>query len=410
MNIIKRFLDTMSVQERNNNTSTTVSPVNQINQIGTIFQNLSGSNNLLSNASVIRGIAAISNAISSMKINEYKIINKEKIEVDTNLEHILNCSPNNFISATLFKKQLIENVFNTGNSLIRIERSLNNEILSLVLLDSNLFTCNYDRTNCVPHYFYAGKEIDITDYLLIYFFPDAGFGGYYGKSLIQYANEVLKKTKTVENFESNYFNGSAISGILSPVNSDRPVPKQQAEQAKRDFFTASSQNGIVVLDGQMKYDRISTNAKDNALLEIQQFNVSQIARVLNIPSSYLFSDTSAITEQDQITFYSQTLQPLISIIENEMKRKFFFKSECSKRSIEFDYESLIKSDRQTLASYYSQLFNLAAISPNQICKKLNLPTSALAGMDDRYVLQNAQPIQYNLNLVKAGLINNDTNE
>lgn len=408
MNIIKRFLDTLSVQERNNNNiNVSVSPVNQI---GTIFQSVTGSNNLLSNASVIRGIAAISNAIASMKINEYKIINNEKNEVDTNLEHILNCSPNNFISATIFKKQLIENVFQTGNSLIRIERSLNNEILSLVLLDSNLFTCNYDRINNIPHYFYSGKEIDITDYLLIYFYPDSAHGGYYGKSLIQYANEVLKKTKTVENFESNYFNGSAISGILSPVNSDRPVPRTQAEQAKKDFFTASSQNGIVVLDGQMKYDRISTNAKDNALLEIQQFNVSQIARVLNIPSSYLFSDVSAITEQDQITFYSQTLQPIISIIENEMKRKFFFRSECSKRSIEFDYESLIKSDRQTLASYYSQLFNLAAISPNEICRKLNLPTSALEGMNDRYVLQNAQPIQYNLNLVKAGLINNESNE
>lgn len=408
MNIIKRFLDTVSVQERNNNQ--TINNISSINQIGNIFQSINGSNNLLSNASVIRGIAAISNAISSMKINEYKIVNNEKIEVDTNLEHILNCSPNNFISATIFKKQLIENVFNTGNSLIRIERSLNNEILSLVMLDSNLFNCQYDRINNIPHYYYAGKEIDITDYLLIYFYPDAQFGGYYGKSLIQYANEVLKKTKTVENFESNYFNGSAISGILSPVNSDRPVPRTQAEQAKKDFFTASSQNGIVVLDGQMKYDRISTNAKDNALLEIQQFNVSQIARVLNIPSSYLFSDVSAITEQDQITFYSQTLQPLISIIENEMKRKFFFRSECSKRSIEFDYESLIKSDRQTLASYYSQLFNLAAISPNQICKKLNLPTSNLEGMDSRYILQNAQPIDINLNLVKAGLINNDTTE
>lgn len=407
MNFFKRMLDTVSVQSRSNENINTTPP---ISQIGSIFQSISGSNNLLSNASVIRGISAISNAIASMKINEYRIVNNEKNEIDTNLEHILNFSPNQFISAALFKKQMIENVFQTGNSLIRIERSLNNEILSLVLLDSNLFTCVYDRINCVPKYFYSGKEIDITDYLLIYFYPDSNYGGYFGKPLTQYANEVLKKTKTVENFESNYFNGSAISGILSPINSDRPVPKSQAEQAKKDFFTASSQNGIVVLDGQMKYDRISTNAKDNALLEIQQFNVSQIARILNIPSSYLFSDNNAITEQDQITFYSQCLQPIITIIENEMKRKFFFKSECSKRSIEFDYESLIKSDRQTLASYYSQLFNLGTVSPNEICKKLNLPTSDLQGTDSRYILQNAQPIDINLNLVKAGLISNDRNE
>lgn len=381
---------------------------NSINQIGLINTLLSFNGNLLSNASVIRAISSISNAISSMKINEYRIINGEKTEVDTQLEYLLNTSSNAYMSGSLFKKLLVENVFKYGNSLVKIERTLNNDIVSLTLLDSNQLICKYDKLNCIPTYYYSGTEIDISDYLLIYFYPDSNYGGYFGMNLASYAKETLKKVKTVENFESNYFNGSAISGILSPVNSDRPLPKSQAEQAKKDFFTASASNGIVVLDGQMKYDRISTNAKDNALIEIQQFNVNQIARVMNIPTCYLF-DGSSITEQDQLTFYSQTLQPIINLIENEMKRKFFFKSDYNKRTIEFDYESLIKSDRQTLASYYSQLFNLGVISPNEICKKLNLPTSNLNGTDSRYILQNAQPIDLNLNLVKAGLINEENN-
>lgn len=402
MNIINRFLNTISVTEKRSNTIPT--NTNNINQIGNIYQSLNVSGSLLSNASVLRAIEAVSNAISSMKINEYKVINKEKIEVDTNIEYLLNCSPNNYISAFLFKKNLIENVFKTGNSLIKIERDLNNNILSLVQLDSNLLTCVYDRINNTPSYNYAGKAIDITDYLLIYFYPDQNFGGFFGKSLSQHANEVLKKIKTIENFETNYFNGNAISGLLSPVNQDRPLPKSQAEQAKKDFFAASSSNGIVVLDSQLKYERVSTNAKDNSLLELQQFNVAQVARILNIPTSYLFSDSSSITEQDQITFYGQTLMPLISIIENELKRKLFFKSEYNKRTIEFDYDSLIKSDRITLASYYSQLFNMGSISPNEICRKLNIPISTQEGSDSRYLLQNNQPIDLNLNAVKAGLI------
>lgn len=400
MNIINRFIDTLSVSDKRSNTiPTTATAINQIGNISTT--GFFGIGNLLSNASVIRAIDAISNAISSMKINEYKIVNKEKIEVDSNIEYLLNCSPNNYISAFLFKKNLIENVFRTGNSLIKIERDLNNNILSLIQLDSMQLSCVYDRITNTPKYFYQAKQIDITDYMLIYFYPDSNFGGFFGKSLEKHANEVLKKIKTVENFESNYFSGNAISGLLSPINQDRPLPKLQAEQAKKDFFTASSTNGIVVLDSQLKYERVSTNVKDNALIELQQFNVAQVARILNIPASYLFSDSSTITEQDQITFYSQTLMPIISIFENEMKRKLFFKSEYGKRTIEFDYDSLIKSDRITLASYYSQLFYMGSISPNEICRRLNLPVSSQEGSDSRYLLQNNQPIDLNLNTVKA---------
>ena len=119
----------------------------------------------------------------------------------------------------------------------------------------------------------------------------------------------------------------------------------------------------------MRYDRVSTNAKDNALLELQQFNVNQVARVLNIPVSYLF-DGSSITEQEQTIFITQTIAPIASILLSEMKRKFFFKSEYRKRDLEFNFESLIKSDR-------------------------------------RYIEQNIQPIDVNLNAVKAGLITSE---
>ena len=129
-------------------------------------------------------------------------------------------------------------------------------------------------------------------------------------------------------------------------------------------------------------------------------------RVLNIPVSYLF-DGSAITEQEQTIFITQTIAPIASILNNEMKRKFFFKSEYKTRDLQFNFESLIKSDRTTIASYYSQLFRLGVISPNEICKKLNLQTSTIEGTDNRYIEQNIQPIDINLNAVKAGLISNE---
>ena len=105
---------------------------NSINQIGLINTLLSSNGNLLSNASVIRAISSISSAISSMKINEYRIINGEKTEVDTQLEYLLNTSSNAYMSGSLFKKLLVENVFKYGNSLVKIERTLNNDIVSVM--------------------------------------------------------------------------------------------------------------------------------------------------------------------------------------------------------------------------------------------------------------------------------------
>ena len=402
MNIFKRF---NNVIKRENKAEVPVTNSTGITSNIPIY-NLLTNSNVMQNASVLRGISAIANAISILELNEFKLLNGDKIPVDSNIEYLLNCSPNDYITSSNFKRKLIENVFNYGNGLVKIERDLNNNITALYLCDSTKFSCKYNQITNIPTYYYMGKQIDITDYLLIYLYADSATNGYSGIPLKQYAMNVLKKVNTVENFESNYFNGNAITGILSPTTPDRPLPQQQAEKAKKDFLNASSNNGIVVLDGQMKYDRVSTNAKDNALLELQEFNVNQVARVLNIPVSYLF-DGSAITEQEQTIFITQTIAPIASILLSEMKRKFFFKSEYRKRDLEFNYESLIKSDRTTIASYYSQLFRLGVISPNEICKKLNLQTSTIEGTDNRYIEQNIQPIDINLNAVKAGLISNE---
>ena len=402
MNIFKRFNNVIKIGNKAEIPATQTTGVTANIPIYNLLTN----GNVMQNASVLRGISAIANAISILELNEFKLLNGDKIPVDSNIEYLLNCSPNDYITSSNFKKKLIENVFNYGNGLVKIERDLNNYITGLYLCDSTKFSCKYNQISNIPTYYYQGKQIDITDYLLIYFYADSATNGYSGIPLKQYAMNVLKKVNTVENFESNYFNGNAITGILSPTTPDRPLPQTQAEKAKKDFLNASANNGIVVLDGQMKYDRVSTNAKDNALLELQQFNVNQIARVINIPVSYLF-DGSAITEQEQTIFLTQTIAPIASILINEMKRKFFFKSEYKTRDLEFNYESLIKSDRTTIASYYSQLFRLGVISPNEICKKLNLQTSNLDGTDGRYIEQNIQPIDVNLNAVKAGLISNE---
>lgn len=396
------FRNIFNTTEKRELTGSTLTPPSILGTYN-FFGGVGGS--LLGNAAVIRSISAISSAIASMKINEYRVIANEKQEIDSNLEYLLNCAPNNFQSAYNFKKVLIENVFNYGNVLVKINRDINNNILSLIILNSSYFTCNYNPSTCEPTYYYQGKILDMSEYLHIYFYPDSNFGGFFGKNLVKYASSVLSKTRNVESFQENFYTGGgAVAGILTPrADGDlRALSKTQLEAAKNGFLaqTQTNINGVVMLDRDLQYQKISTNAKDSQLLEVQDFNVLEISRIMNLCPSYLFKSEKEITEQDQITFYTQTLQPLITLIENELQRKLFFRTEYKTRKIEFDYESLIKSSRATQADYYTKLFNLGVVSPNEICRKLNLPISNEKGSDDRYILQNAQPLKLNLNEVK----------
>lgn len=402
MNIRNIFQKT----EKRELSTTTLDLTNPV--LGSMFFNQNGTNTLLSNAAVIRAMSAISSAIASMKINEYKLIAGEKFEVETNLEYLLNCQPNSFISAFNFKKNMVENVFNYGNAIIKIERDINNNILELRLLDSNYFTCIYNQVQGTPQFYFMGKALDMSEYLHIYFYPDKNYGGYFGKSLVKYASSVLNKNRNVEVFQDTFFSSGGINGVLTPRQQDaRATSPKKLQEAKDAFLNQANQNlgsfsGVVMLDTDLEYQRISQNAKDSMLLEISEFNVLEVARILNIPGSYLFKDSKEIGEQDQITFYTQTLQPLITLIENELQRKLFFRNEYLIRKIEFQYDSLIKSSLATQADFYTKIFQLGAISPNEIAKKIGLKTTSEDGSDSRYILQNAQKLSMNLNDVKAG--------
>ena len=69
-----------------------------VQQVGVITNFISNVGNIMGNASVMRAISAIANAISILEISEYKLINGNRIPIDSNIEYLLNCSPNDFLT------------------------------------------------------------------------------------------------------------------------------------------------------------------------------------------------------------------------------------------------------------------------------------------------------------------------
>lgn len=370
---------------------------------GNLFANMMGSNQqAINNSCIQRAVSAISNSCASIKAYEYRIINNtEKQRTYSQLDNILNIQVNPNMSAFQFKKSLIENAIYYGNAIVKINRTLDNHINSLELLNSNLLTCNYDQQKNTATYYYAGRDLskDLDDFIIFFIYDSLQHNGTWGVSLAQYATETLKKSGAITSYQNSWFNGSSVTGILSPITPDRVQNTKKAEETKKQFINGSI-DGVVFLDGEYKYDKLSVNSKDAALYELSVLNTSDLARVMNVPLEYFFVDKSTISEETRITFLDQTIFPILEKFETELQRKLYFKSDWNKYTVEFDYESVLKINKQAQADYFAKLFLCGGLSPNEIRSKINMPLSTEKLANELWTSQNTQPISANLNVIK----------
>ena len=86
-----------------------------------------------------------------------------------------------------------------------------------------------------------------------------------------------------------------------------------------------------------------------------------------------------------------SLTSLLEKYEEEFKRKLYLPSEKTGIVVKFDIASLLRVDRQSLASYYQTLFNIGAITPNEIRRELNLP--AIENGDNAFVQVNMSTLK-----------------
>lgn len=115
------------------------------------------------------------------------------------------------------------------------------------------------------------------------------------------------------------------------------------------------------------------------MLQTRQYNVSDIARFFGINPVLLGQkDSSSYTtlEMVQSDFLIHTLMPYIAMIEEEFKLKL---NPDKNIKIEFDVNYMLKTTKQTEASYYSTLVSSGIMTVNEVRKELGL--SELEGGD-----------------------------
>ena len=110
--------------------------------------------------------------------------------------------------------------------------------------------------------------------------------------------------------------------------------RQQAEQRRKDIETqlSGSKYGIAYTDGTERITQLNRSVENNLMKQIE-YLTSMLYRQLGITQSIL--DGTA-DEKTMLNYYNRTIEPIISAIVDEMKRKFLTKTARSQlQSISF---------------------------------------------------------------------------
>lgn len=358
-------------------------------------------------STVYRCVDVISDSIAQLPLEPYitdKNGYKQKFTQHPTY-WLLNKEPNKKMSRYTFIKTMIVSMLLKGNAYAYIERDKLGNAKALHFIDSSLVTIanSNNLADDNIYYFVTGIKGVVEDCNMIHLL-NFSYDGLNGISTLQHAKQTLGLATDSEAHAAGFFKGGAnLAGILKV---DSPLTTKQKTDLKTSWQTAFSPstgtpNGVAVLEGNMEFQPITVNPSDAQLLETREFNVIDICRFFGVSPVKAFdlSNSSYSTvEATELAFLTDTLAPLLEKIELEFERKLYKPSEKQNIDVRFDTSVLLRADKVSLADYYSKLFQIGVISPNEIRRNLDMPP--IEDGDKTFVQVNVQTLELASNQTK----------
>lgn len=360
-------------------------------------------------SAVYRCVEIISDSVAQLPLEPFKIDKdgfKEKAKSHPSY-YLLNKKPNNYMNRFTFIKLLVSQMLLNGNAYAYIKRDQAGNATELIPLDPQLVSIEQTPEGLL--YMTPLLTTPITDEDMIHIL-NFTYDGINGVSTIEHASNALSLAYSGESQAQGFFTGGCNAGGYLKI--DGPLSPKQKEDNKRAWQQAFSPaspegqpGGIAVLEGNMTYNPIQISPVDSQLLESRQYSVIDICRFFGVSPVKCFdlSKSSYSTiEATQLGFLTDTLQPLLEKIELEFETKLFRPSERMKIDIRFDVSMLLRTDKTSLSNYWSRLFNMGALSPNDIRKELDL--SPIEGGDNAFLNAAMRTIK---NIEEGGALDNE---
>ena len=128
----------------------------------------------------------------------------------------------------------------------------------------------------------------------------------------------------------------------------------------------------------MDYKPIQLRPDEAQFLSTRKFSILEVARIMRVPPHMLADlerSTFSNIEHQSIEFVTHTISPLLTKIEQEFNKKLIFENQKGITYFEHNTNALLRGDAKSRSEFYSKLFAVGAISPNEIRRRENMNDS-----------------------------------
>jgi HK97 family phage portal protein len=230
-------------------------------------------------------------------------------------------------------------------------------------------------------------KIEILDRDEVFHLRGFGGNGLLGYSALQFADQTVGLGLAAQKYGASFFGtGGRPSGVLEhPGKLD-----QTAVDNLRATWLAMhrGQSTIAVLREGMKFNPISIPPEDAQFLQTRLFTVQEVARIFRVPLGKIQEDsrsTFSNVEQKAQEYVDDCLMPWAERWQEEATLKLDMQPG---EEPEMDLKYLLRGDHNARANYYRTLFNLGALSPNDIRAAENESQIDDEAADEYYIQTN----------------------
>lgn len=307
-------------------------------------------------------------------------------DADSSLNYLLTVQPDYWCSAFDFWRRAMRNISVDGNAYIvpfyDIDRSTGQvEYKRLALCSPNAVSHHTDTDTYDIHDSVVGVDgvFDENEVIHLKGYPSAT-DPKVGVSVLEHARQTINIASAGDGEAySNFTTGGRVRGI---VCNDRSVQgfgeyqDNQLDKAAEDLSERFEQQRITYLPGMADFKQISLSSVDMQFLESRKFTVREICRFFGVHPSLVFDDTSnnyKSAEMANAAFLSNTLNPILCMIEGELLRKLVPANKAAKRRFRFDRRALLVCDLQNKVAYQKAALEAGLFSVNELRVMENLP-------------------------------------
>lgn len=392
MGILVRLLERRSSPE---NPKTSLS---SINWPGDGYRTAAGANvsetTALTIAAVYRAIRLATEAISAIPLIVYTRLERGKERaVDHWLYRLLHDRPNPEMSSFTFWETIQGHIETWGNAYAEKEMRGDGTVAALWPLMPD--RTHAERVGGKKRYktrLPNGEGVILPDRLVMHI-PGFGDNGISGKSPIGYARESLGLALATQEYGARHFgNGARASGVLVHPQQLSPAARKNIRESWNEMHQGlDKSHRVAILEEGVTWQSISIPPEDSQFLETRRFQVQEIARWFGIPLHMLMDNSTnpaANVEQAAIDWVMHGVRPRAVRIEKVVNWDVVPQG---KLFAEFQLAALLRGDNASRATYYREMVQIGAMSPNDVRETDNLG-NPIEGGDRYFVPLNWTPL------------------